>query len=185
MKVVTTSLLLVVGVFLVACGLSQAEQDAQATQIAANIFATQTAEAPTATPTLVPPTATPTPVPPTATPALFAHEGHWETVGNSNSPVSFDVTADGMVHNFRILIGGKCDVRVNRAFPIGADHVFVIGEVDAEGNPVNNGIVGIFDSPTTVTGSFANPWRCGTASAYQETYFPSALTTWEAEWKKP
>ena len=54
MKVVTTCLLLVVGVFLVACGPSQAERDAQATQIAANIFATQTAEAPTATPTPTP-----------------------------------------------------------------------------------------------------------------------------------
>lgn len=47
---------------LAACGPSQAELDAQATEVAESIFATQTAEAPTATPT---PTATPAP---TATP---------------------------------------------------------------------------------------------------------------------
>jgi hypothetical protein len=90
MKVVTTSLLLVACVFLVACGPSQAEQDAQATQIAANVFATQTAGAPTATPTPTPsntptPTSTPTPtitptrtetptrIPPTATPPILSN----------------------------------------------------------------------------------------------------------------
>ncbi len=70
--------LLLMGVILSACGPSQAELDAQATQSAADAFATQTAEAPTPTPTptvtLTPtPTFTPTPVPtdtptPTATP---------------------------------------------------------------------------------------------------------------------
>ena len=41
---------LLTSVILVACGPSQTELDAQATQIAANLFATQTAEAPTPTP---------------------------------------------------------------------------------------------------------------------------------------
>ena len=40
---------LLTSVILVACGPSQAELDAQATQVAANLFATQTAEAPTPT----------------------------------------------------------------------------------------------------------------------------------------
>lgn len=57
---------------LVACGPSQAELDAQATSIAADIFASQTAAAPTATPTITPtpvPTSTPTETPrPTVTP---------------------------------------------------------------------------------------------------------------------
>ena len=57
---------------LAACGPSQAELDAQATKIAADVFATQTAEAPTLTPTPTPtPTWTPTPTPtvtPTNTP---------------------------------------------------------------------------------------------------------------------
>jgi hypothetical protein len=66
--------IIVVGVSLAACGPSQAELDAQATKVAADIFATQTAEAPTPTPipTLTPtPTETPTPTPvptPTFTP---------------------------------------------------------------------------------------------------------------------
>jgi hypothetical protein len=66
---------LLIGVLSVACGPSQAERDAEATQIAAGTLATQTAEAPTLTPlpptstsTPLPPTVTPTPLPPTATP---------------------------------------------------------------------------------------------------------------------
>ncbi len=49
---------LLTGAILAACGPSQAELDAQATQIVSSIFATQTAEAPTITPTF---TLTPTP----------------------------------------------------------------------------------------------------------------------------
>lgn len=60
-KVYFVSICLVVGVILGACRPSQDELDAQATKIAAEIFATQTAEAP-------PPTNTPTPEPPTDTP---------------------------------------------------------------------------------------------------------------------
>lgn len=65
---------LLISVILSACGPSQAELDATATQVAANIFATQTAQAPTATPTFTPspsPTATPTATPtPTSTPTI-------------------------------------------------------------------------------------------------------------------
>ena len=99
--------------------------------------------------------------------------------------MSFVVSADDMVRNFRILIGGDCDVRVNVAYPIGADHVFLIGEADSEGQPVNNGILGTFDSPTTVAGSFATPFKCGTPSSYTEMWIPPDLTTWNAEWKGP
>jgi hypothetical protein len=70
-------------IILATCGPSQAELDAQATEVAANMAATQTAEAPTFTPTATStntptntptathtplPTDTPTPVPPSATP---------------------------------------------------------------------------------------------------------------------
>ena len=89
-KVVCIALSVLIGVGMAACGgSSQAELDAQATKIAADIFATQTAEAPppTDTPTVAPTlthtpiptptlTDTPTPVPtqtpthtPTSTPA--------------------------------------------------------------------------------------------------------------------
>ena len=64
--------LLLMAVLVSACGPSQAELDAQATKVAAAIFATQTAEAPTATPTPTPtpsPTSTPTDTPaPSPTP---------------------------------------------------------------------------------------------------------------------
>jgi len=67
---------LLTSAILVACGPSQAERDAQATKIAADIFATQTVEAPTPMPTstltsispptlTLTPTSTVTPVPPT------------------------------------------------------------------------------------------------------------------------
>lgn len=72
--------MMLVAALLSACGPSQAELDATATQVAADIFATQTAQAPTATATFTPsptftatPTDTPTPTPtdtplPTSTP---------------------------------------------------------------------------------------------------------------------
>ena len=70
------TVLFLVALFLPACGPSQLEIDATATQSAANDYATQTANAPTATmtPTMTPtPTETPTPTPtitpsPTSTP---------------------------------------------------------------------------------------------------------------------
>jgi basic membrane protein A len=80
MKKYIWSLLVVTALLLSACGTSQEDLDATATQIAAEIFATQTAQAPTATPTFTPtptptdtPTLTPTPTPtdtpsPTPTP---------------------------------------------------------------------------------------------------------------------
>lgn len=75
-KEISVLIFLLASVILVACGPSQAELDAQATKVAADIFATQTAEAPTPTPTFTPtftptptPTSTPTSIPtPTATP---------------------------------------------------------------------------------------------------------------------
>jgi hypothetical protein len=75
-------LLLLIGVVLTACRPSQAEIDATATKVAADIFATQTSEAPNATLTFTPsptststvtpsPTQTPT-ITPTPTPRLIA-----------------------------------------------------------------------------------------------------------------
>lgn len=63
-RFIVTLLCLFVVVFMSACVNSQQKRDAQATEIAAAIFATQTAEAPTVTPTGTPtstPTSTPTP----------------------------------------------------------------------------------------------------------------------------
>ena len=88
----------------VGCGPSQAEQDAQATQIAADMFATQTAQAPTATPsptvtatatatpTLTPtPTQTPTPSP-TTTPTLVTYTGEWSDYATNDFQISLPET---------------------------------------------------------------------------------------------
>jgi hypothetical protein len=132
------------------------------------------------------PTSTPTLPAPTETPTPFAQAGHWETVGQAGSPVSFDVTADGKISNFNILVAGECDVTANKDIPIGDNHVFIIGEVDSEGEPTNNGIVGTFDTPTTVSGSIDGSWDCPLSSGGVTTlYLPSALANWTAEWQEP
>jgi len=125
-------------------------------------------------------------IPPTATPVPFAKEGHWETVGDAYSPVSFDVTAEGKIRNFNILVGGDCDVTANKVIPIGDNHEFIIGEVDAEGKPTNNGIVGTFDTPTTVSGSFDSSWECPLSSGgVNISFYPEQAAFWTAEWQAP
>lgn len=74
-KVVNVSLLLVVCVILIACRPSEAERNAQVTEIAASVYETETAQAPRPSSTPVPqagPPVTPTAMlaPPTATPAI-------------------------------------------------------------------------------------------------------------------
>jgi len=69
-----------------ACGPSQEELDAQATEVAANIYATRTAKAPTITHTPLP-TATATPEP-TATPTATATATATATPTNTSTPTS-------------------------------------------------------------------------------------------------
>lgn len=85
---------LLAAIILAACGPSQAELDAQATQIAANLAATQTAEAPTFTPTAIStntptntPTATHTPLP-TDTPTPTST--HTPTATPTHTPTPTD-----------------------------------------------------------------------------------------------
>jgi hypothetical protein len=72
--------LFLIAIFISSCGPSQAELDAQSTEIANNIFATQTAEVPTATKT-----STPTEIPPTET------KEPTQTITPTYEPVSGDV----------------------------------------------------------------------------------------------
>ena len=67
-KLITFFGLLTISLLLAHCGPSQAELDAEATLVAADVTGTQTAEAPTSTPTPISSTPTHTPGPPTATP---------------------------------------------------------------------------------------------------------------------
>ena len=139
---------------------------------------------PTPTATMPPPTATLPP--PTATPPPFAQAGHWETVGEAFSPVSFDVTEQGEIINFNILVTGECDVTVNMTIPFGSAHNFVIGPVDAGGQPVDNGIVGTFDTPTTASGTIDGSWDCPLSTGGVTTfYLPTQVATWTAEWQGP
>ncbi|MBI3158962.1 MAG: hypothetical protein HYZ26_05115 [Chloroflexi bacterium] len=120
----------------------------------------------------------PTPTPePTATPAPLAKSGHWK--GDPN--VSFDVSADGEVNNFRIVIAGDCILEILRPVAINADGSMSIGEVDSDGQPVNDGIVGTFGTATTIQGTIANPFICG---SYK--YGMSAdMAEWSAVWVGP
>jgi Tol biopolymer transport system component len=86
-------LLLTVGT-LAACGPSQAELDAQATQIAAAVVATQTAQAPTSTPA---PTATPAP---TSTPT--PPPGEWIVFASTLGDDDGDDTSETDIYAMRV-----------------------------------------------------------------------------------
>lgn len=230
----------------VACGPSQAELDAQATQVAANLSATQTAEAPTLTPTTtsthtptpIPPTATftPTPVPPTSTPTSTPsptatptntpeptatptpipptstptrrpgpQAGHWE----GQPSVSFEVTANGHINNFKIVTplgGGTCTLQLQEEIIIETDGTFVFAEsvqmtesmqgfVDLAktlggATPVVTqsdagqmieafNISGKFDTPTNLSGAY-RIMICG-----NNITVPAQKGAWSAEWKGP
>lgn len=124
------------------------------------------------------PTATPEP---TATPALLAKPGHWE----GDPEVSFDVSADGTVSNFTILVSGDCRVTVNTDVKIGAGNILVMGKVNPDGAPEENGIIGTFESSTLIQGIIASPFVCGSGGVVTMYYLPDAMTGWSAEWVGP
>jgi hypothetical protein len=109
--------------------------------------------------------------------------GHWE--GATNSIVSFDVTEDGSLINFKIDVNGECNSKSNGTFQIGADRMLLIGEVNDEGKPVNNGIVGTFWTETSIDGKIDGSWECGGSGVTVTMYMPDALTVWSAEWVSP
>ena len=135
-KVLFVLVCLLIGALLVACGPSQAELDAQATKVAADVFATETAEAPTRTPipTLTPtptatltstltPTSTPTPTPTSTNTATPTH-----TPTPTNTPTStltpaptatatpsrFVVTNETVLDTSTGLMWHKADVAVSK-----------------------------------------------------------------------
>ncbi|MBI3158963.1 MAG: hypothetical protein HYZ26_05120 [Chloroflexi bacterium] len=124
------------------------------------------------------PTATPEP---TATPAPLAKPGHWE----GDPEVSFDVSAEGTVSNFTMLVAGDCRVKINTTIRIGGGDVLVIGNIGLDGKPFDNGIVGRFDSSTHIQGTIASPYVCGSVGVISTYYLPEALTGWSAEWVGP
>lgn len=143
--------------------------------------ATPGSEAPAATSTPVTPIATPTSVPPTHTSPLSPKAGRWEGRGAFGAYVLFDVTSDGNIRDFTIVITiglNKCTVALQEEIAIESDDTFIIGEIDSEGALEGNSISGKFDSTATVTGAYSKNWLCGNqiASFAEE-------GTWSAEWK--
>lgn len=133
---------------LAACGPSQAQRGAQATETAANIFATQTAEAPTSTPT-------PTSVPPAPTPIQSPVPIIWDDDG---SP-------DGVIALLYFLQNPEVSVKAitvscGEAHPdvFAQNLTRMLARVGRTGIPVAAGR----STPLKGNNAFPQPWRTGT-----------------------
>ena len=105
-------------------------------------------------------------------------QGHWE----GEPSVSFDVTTDGRIRDFRIVIPmgvDKCTITLEKEIDVETDGTFIIGEIDSEGLLEGNSISGEFDSADTVIGAYSKTWLCGSQFS-----FSSAEGSWSAEWKE-
>ena len=110
---------------LVACGPSQGELDATATQIAANIFATQTAAAPTSTQT---PTSTDTPTP-ANTPTPLPDLSFAALTLQDLPPGFFEVSPDefGFEPGAEGLLGKETPIEIGFVFQIADEDFETIG----------------------------------------------------------
>jgi hypothetical protein len=106
-------------------------------------------------------------------------DGNWESGAGQTFPVSITIK-DGKLTYFKIEIDSECVVEYQGKINLHRD-TLELGEIDPQGVPLNDGIIGKFNTPTTVTGSFANPYNCGK----WEYGFPEGGTTWSAQWKSP
>lgn len=116
---------------------------------------------------------------PTPTPEPLVKDGQWESDDGQAFPVSITIT-DGRIAYFRIKIDSECVVEYQGRINLHGN-TLELGEINSQGVPFNDGILGTFNTPTTVTGSFANPYNCGN----WEYGFPEGGTTWSAQWKSP
>jgi hypothetical protein len=167
---------------------------------------TATPAPPTATPTQIPPTATSTPIPPTSTPTLppGPKPGHWE----GRPSVSFEVTTDGNIRNFSIVVPfgqTTCTLTAEEEFSLGADNTIIFSKLgpsldknllelmvaleiptpvpiktDAGELIEMQHISGKFNSPTTITGTF-EVLVCEGEFAFSS----GQDDKWSAEWKGP
>lgn len=122
---------------------------------------------------------TPAPEPVTPTPEPLVKDGHWESDAGQTFPVSITVK-DGKLTYFKIKIDSDCVVEYQGTINLHGDRL-ELGEINSNGVPLKDGILGTFNTPTTVTGSFANPYNCG----QWEYGFKEGGTTWSAQWKSP
>ncbi|MDP1544598.1 MAG: LysM peptidoglycan-binding domain-containing protein [Anaerolineales bacterium] len=108
------------------------------------------------------PAPTLTPVPPTATPQSEPSVGHWE-----GRAISFEIGADGQIHNFKIEIGfgdgsSGC-VFMADVIPVESDGTvqYTFGETAREGV---NTIKGKFESNVTFRGTHSGTMICTNSS---------------------
>lgn len=138
--------------------------------------------------------ATPTPIPPTrtATPLPGPKVGHWAG-GNQSSDShdkltgSFDVTNDGDIQNFEMVIelggGFSCTIKVEKII-VKADYtfLFVMSATSNKGETIEDAlhIDGKFDNATTVSGILSFKVCEDMVSA------PGPRTnSWKADWNRP
>ena len=120
--------------------------------------------------------------------AIRPKPGHWE----GNPSVSLDVTADGQVRNYKIIIpfgmpGQTCTLKEDKVV-MGPHGEITIGE------PTERIITGTFKSIVSVTGTFTSNMSIGgnykiaicksTGDRYT-VVTPPREGTWSAEWKQP
>jgi hypothetical protein len=176
-SVIAVSLVLL---FLVGCGGSAP------TAVSEAPAATPTPEPPTATP--VPPTATPvpptpTPEPPTATPTPAGPKaGHWE----GEPSVSFEVTTDGNIRDFKIVIPfppSTCTITFEEIM-VEADGAFIIPDsLEKPESPdeeiIDDHLYGKFTDVTAIIGAY----KFGLCE--NNFVMPPSQDKWSAEWKGP
>lgn len=148
--------------------------------------ATPTPELPTATPEPPTATATPTPVPPTPTPTPVPdpRAGHWE--GEGEAFISFDVTIDGNIRDFKAIIpfaSSTCTIRFEEIV-VEADNAFIIPDSlekpESPGEKIEDDhIYGKFADAATIIGTY-KLGLCGNTIVVS-----ASEDTWSAEWKGP
>lgn len=116
---------------------------------------------------------------PEATPMPIARPGRW----NGTLGVTFDITEAGLLENFQMEIG-ECRIRSTQPLRIFMN-MFSLGEIEANGRPVNDGIIGTFRTETSLTGVIASPYVCKMGGITMTMYLPEELTVWSAEWEGP
>lgn len=130
---------------------------------------------PTVTPTPIPPTETPTPVP-------GPKSGHWE----GEPYVSFNITTDGNIHDFRAVIPfqpSTCTITLEE-IKVEIDGAFIFPDsVEKPQNPdekiKEDHIYGKFIDTTTIAGTYKFG-LCG-----NNFVMPASEDTWNAKWKGP
>ena len=118
---------------------------------------------------------------------LVPQPGHWEGISyhaGYQGRVSFEVGADGQIHDFRLDLifapDNSCQIISDGIF-VGADGTFSF-TFGASSSNMGNVVQGKFETSTTVTGKFSRHFECLSTSGE---YIDGELSNgafWRAEW---